>query len=124
MLATSTRFLVPAATLVAGAAAADETKVFQLPEGAGPHDAAPAPDGRIRYSAQGAGAPGIRLEQLVGSGPRRPGQRGQVICGRAPFGRPSACSQQRTRCGTSGVPASVSGGASLAHRYMADGQRG
>src|SRR4051794_26688382 len=59
MLATITRFLVLAATLVAGAAAADEVNVFQLPEGAGPHDVAPAPDGKVWYSAQGSGALGI-----------------------------------------------------------------
>ena len=59
MLATVTRSLVVVATLVAGAATADEVKVFQLPEGAGPHDVAPAPDGRIWYSAQGSGALGI-----------------------------------------------------------------
>src|SRR3954465_8572598 len=60
MLATITRFLVLAATLVAGAAAAaDEVKVFQLPEGAGPHDVAPAPDGKVCVLAQGSGALGV-----------------------------------------------------------------
>ena len=50
----------------AGAARADEVKVFQLPEGAGPHDVAPAPEGRIWYSAQGSGALGI-IEPATGA---------------------------------------------------------
>ena len=45
MLATITRSLALAATLAAGTATAAEVKVFQVPEGAGPHDVAPAPDG-------------------------------------------------------------------------------
>ncbi|MBC2778375.1 Vgb family protein [Parasphingopyxis marina] len=36
-----------------------ETRVFQLPEGARPHDAAPAPGGKIWYTAQRQGALGI-----------------------------------------------------------------
>ena len=36
-----------------------ETQVFQLPEGSRPHDAAPAPDGKIWYTAQRHGALGI-----------------------------------------------------------------
>src|SRR3954454_4574029 len=59
MLAVIARALVVVATLAAGAAMAAEVKVFQLPEGSGPHDVAPVPDGRIWYSAQGAGALGI-----------------------------------------------------------------
>src|SRR4051812_10632098 len=59
MLAAITRSLVVVIMLADGAAAADEVKVFQLPEGAGPYDAAPAPDGRIWYAAQGSGALGI-----------------------------------------------------------------
>src|SRR3546814_10205204 len=35
------------------------TKVFQLPEGSRPHDAAPAPDGKVWYTAQRQGALGI-----------------------------------------------------------------
>lgn len=35
------------------------TQVFRLPEGARPHDAAPAPDGKIWYTAQRQGALGI-----------------------------------------------------------------
>jgi virginiamycin B lyase len=35
------------------------TKVFQLPAGSRPHDAAPAPDGKIWYTAQRQGALGI-----------------------------------------------------------------
>ncbi|MCA1749667.1 MAG: lyase, partial [Sphingomonadales bacterium] len=41
------------------APAAPETQVFQLPEGSRPHDAAPAPDGKIWYTAQRQGAIGI-----------------------------------------------------------------
>ncbi|WP_243444769.1 virginiamycin B lyase family protein [Sphingosinicella humi] len=41
------------------AATATVTKVFQLPEGSGPHDVAPAPDGKIWYTAQRQGALGI-----------------------------------------------------------------
>ena len=36
-----------------------QTQVFQLPEGARVHDAAPAPDGKIWYTAQRQGALGI-----------------------------------------------------------------
>ena len=50
MLATITRSLVLTAALVAGAGAAAEVKVFQVPEGAGPHDVAPAPDGSHRVT--------------------------------------------------------------------------
>ncbi|MFC7500198.1 lyase [Enterovirga sp. GCM10030262] len=41
------------------AATATATKVFQLPEGSRPHDVAPAPDGKIWYTAQRQGALGI-----------------------------------------------------------------
>src|SRR3546814_11034052 len=41
------------------AASATVTKVFQLPEGSRPHDAAPAPDGKVWYTAQRQGALGI-----------------------------------------------------------------
>ncbi len=40
-------------------ASAQETQVFQLPNGAYPHDVAPAPDGKVWYSAQRNGALGI-----------------------------------------------------------------
>lgn len=36
-----------------------ETRVFQLPQGARPHDAAPGPEGQIWYTAQRQGALGI-----------------------------------------------------------------
>lgn len=36
-----------------------ETRVFQLPEGSRPHDAAPGPEGQIWYTAQRQGALGI-----------------------------------------------------------------
>ena len=52
--------VVPGPADVAGATAvAAEVRVYPVPEGDGPHDAAPAPDGTIWYSAQGAGALGI-----------------------------------------------------------------
>jgi virginiamycin B lyase len=38
---------------------ANDTRVFQLPETASPHDVAPAPDGKVWYSAQQNGALGI-----------------------------------------------------------------
>ena len=41
------------------AATATATKVFQLPEGSRPHDVAPAPDGKVWYTAQRQGALGI-----------------------------------------------------------------
>jgi virginiamycin B lyase len=40
-------------------ASAQEIRVFQLPTGAYPHDVAPAPDGKVWYSAQRNGALGI-----------------------------------------------------------------
>jgi virginiamycin B lyase len=40
-------------------ALAKETQVFQLPDGAFPHDVAPAPGGKVWYSAQRNGALGI-----------------------------------------------------------------
>jgi virginiamycin B lyase len=40
-------------------ALANDTRVFQLPETASPHDVAPAPDGTVWYSAQRNGALGI-----------------------------------------------------------------
>jgi len=36
-----------------------ETRIFQLPEGSRPHDAAPGPEGQIWYTAQRQGALGI-----------------------------------------------------------------
>ena len=52
--------VVPGPADAAGTTAvAVEVKVYPVPEGDGPHDAAPAPDGTIWYSAQGAGALGI-----------------------------------------------------------------
>jgi virginiamycin B lyase len=43
----------------ASPALAEETRSFQLPVGAFPHDVAPAPDGKVWYSAQRNGALGI-----------------------------------------------------------------
>lgn len=52
---------IAAAALLALAlpAAAEDRQVWQLPEGSYPHDVAPAPDGKIWYSAQRSGAIGI-----------------------------------------------------------------
>lgn len=38
---------------------AQEVQLYDLPDGARPHDVAPAPDGRVWYTAQGQGALGI-----------------------------------------------------------------
>ncbi len=43
----------------APALAADRVQIFDLPAGAHPHDAAPAPDGKVWYTAQAQGALGI-----------------------------------------------------------------
>jgi virginiamycin B lyase len=51
--------LVVTALGAAPALAADRVQVFDLPDGAHPHDAAPAPDGKIWYTAQAQGALGI-----------------------------------------------------------------
>ncbi len=51
--------LLIAALAAAPALAEDKVQVFDLPEGAHPHDAAPAPDGKIWYTAQAQGALGI-----------------------------------------------------------------
>lgn len=55
---------VVAVSLVAPALAA-EVRYFPVPEGARPHDVAPAPDGTVWYTAQGQGALG-RLEPKTG----------------------------------------------------------
>lgn len=44
---------------VGGAVAAPETRTFDVPRGARPHDVAPAPDGTVWYTAQAQGALGI-----------------------------------------------------------------
>lgn len=55
------RVVIALAVLAFGGAAqaAAERRVYELPEGAGPHDVAPAPDGKIWYTAQTAGALGV-----------------------------------------------------------------
>jgi len=47
-------------------ARAERVQYFPVPEGAGPHDVAPAPDGTVWYTAQGAGALG-RLDPRTGT---------------------------------------------------------
>ncbi len=63
--------LTVSATPLAVPLLAAETQVFQLPEGARVHDVAPAPDGKIWYTAQRQGALGIldpsdgKIRQIV-----------------------------------------------------------
>ena len=60
MLARILPCLVAAAFATAPAAAEDQkVQLFDLPEGARPHDVAPAPDGKVWYTAQRQGALGI-----------------------------------------------------------------
>jgi virginiamycin B lyase len=66
-----TRFIAPALLLIAGAAMpacaeqapataeAGNVRVFNVPAGTRPHDVAPAPDGRVWYTAQRTGKLGI-----------------------------------------------------------------
>lgn len=57
------RYMAPVLALTllwAAPALAEVTRQsFAVPEGAGPHDVAPAPDGKVWYTAQGHGALGI-----------------------------------------------------------------
>ena len=50
---------LPGTIAAPDSAAAYETRVYDLPAGARPHDVAPAPDGKVWYTAQGQGALGI-----------------------------------------------------------------
>jgi virginiamycin B lyase len=50
----------------AARAASEEVRYYPVPEGAGPHDVAPAPDGSVWYTAQGQGALG-RLDPETGA---------------------------------------------------------
>ncbi len=52
-------FVLVLVLLAAPAAAEPATQVFQVPDGARPHDIAPAPDGTVWYTAQNQGALGI-----------------------------------------------------------------
>ena len=52
-------------SLAAAAAAAAEITYFKAPEGSHPHDVAPAADGTVWFTAQGAGALG-RLDPKTG----------------------------------------------------------
>jgi virginiamycin B lyase len=52
--------LVPALLTISGASAsAQQVQVYDLPKGANPHDVAPAPDGKVWYTAQRNGKLGI-----------------------------------------------------------------
>lgn len=66
-LAAACAILLP----LTGAAAAAEVAYYPLPEGAGPHDVAPAPDGTVWYTAQAAGALG-RLDPATGKAEQIP----------------------------------------------------
>src|SRR5688572_20715215 len=58
----SVRILTAAFILLATAALeaqAQSVQYFPVPEGAHPHDVAPAPDGTVWYTAQGQGALGL-----------------------------------------------------------------
>jgi virginiamycin B lyase len=50
----------------AARAASEEVRYYPVPEGAAPHDVAPAPDGSVWYTAQGQGALG-RLDPETGA---------------------------------------------------------
>lgn len=55
------RYILPAVTaaILSLPSVAQERQVYQLPQGARPHDVAPAPDGTVWYTAQRNGALGI-----------------------------------------------------------------
>src|ERR1044071_10301710 len=57
--------LVLALVSPASPAAAAEVKYFNVPQGDGPHDVAPAPDGTVWYTGQRAGVLG-RLDPKTG----------------------------------------------------------
>jgi virginiamycin B lyase len=58
--------LIATGFLVAAGAMAAEVQVFELPTGSRPHDVAPAPDGKVWYTAQRQGALGI-LDPATGA---------------------------------------------------------
>src|SRR5262245_58683703 len=55
----------------AASAASFDVQFYPVPEGDGPHDVAPAPDGTVWYTAQGSGALG-RLDPKTGDVKRIP----------------------------------------------------
>jgi len=58
-------FFIVAAMLMATSAASAQVGYFSVPQGARPHDVAPAPDGTVWYTGQGAGHLG-RLDPKTG----------------------------------------------------------
>jgi virginiamycin B lyase len=58
-------FFIVAAMLIATSAASAQVSYFPVPQGARPHDVAPAPDGTVWYTGQGAGHLG-RLDPKTG----------------------------------------------------------
>src|SRR5215204_3483186 len=65
MLRLASVLLMMACLAVPAGGAVADVRTFAVPEGAGPHDVAPAPDGVVWYSAQGQGALG-RLDPATG----------------------------------------------------------
>ena len=65
-LATSMASAKQQAQIAASAEISDAVTLFELPKGSRPHDVAPAPDGKIWYTAQRQGALGI-LDPATGS---------------------------------------------------------
>jgi virginiamycin B lyase len=53
------RVAIMVTLLAMSAQAQEQVEVFDLPEGAGPHDVSPAPDGTVWYTAQAQGALGV-----------------------------------------------------------------
>lgn len=64
-LATSMASAKEQAQIAASAEISEAVTLFELPEGSRPHDVAPAPDGKIWYTAQRQGALGI-LDPVTG----------------------------------------------------------
>ncbi|HEY1384507.1 MAG TPA: SMP-30/gluconolactonase/LRE family protein [Dongiaceae bacterium] len=65
MKAASLWIMLACFAVAASPASAESVQYFPVPDGAGPHDVAPAPDGTVWYTAQGAGALG-RLDPKTG----------------------------------------------------------
>jgi virginiamycin B lyase len=59
-------WLVAAALVAATATAEEKVEFYDVPDGARPHDVAPAPDGKVWYTAQRQGALGI-LDPATGA---------------------------------------------------------
>ena len=71
MKAASLLILLTSLALAPSAAMAEGAQYYPVPDGAGPHDVAPAPDGTVWYTAQAAGALG-RLDPRTGKAEQIP----------------------------------------------------